>query len=160
MDKRKHIPNQLSIHWFRTGHVCTPNKPSELPTKIFYIHSRRSFFQTLTTLVLRYNNIQAAAAKHLADALRSNGVIYSHSPFFHYRLLRSSQTLTTLYLCNNSISTAGAKHLADVLATNQVSRCLYPSSILYFLIHHRHSPHSVFNTTVFKLQERNILLMH
>ena len=134
MDQRNDIPTMLSKHKFHTAHVCTANKPSELPTTIFSTHSNHFFSKTLTTLGLDRNSIGDERAKHLGDALKTNHVSPQLSSLFHSRLSHPSQTLTTLNLYGNSIDDEGAKHLSDALRTNQVSRQL--SSLFYSRLSH------------------------
>lgn len=78
--------------------------------------------QTLTTLLLQYNEIGSIGAQHFADALAYNTVI------FHFILSLSfsyvnvfAKTLTTLDVVCNKIGPSGGKHIAEALRKNTVS---------------------------------------
>ena len=94
-----------------------------MPSPLLYSRLSRPS-QTLTTLELQYNSIQAAGAKYLADALRINQVTGRLLLLLYSLLAHPSQTLTTLDLQYSCIGADGAKHLADTLRTNQVTRRL------------------------------------
>ena len=76
--------------------------------------------QTLTTLHLQGNDIGAAGAQHLGEALRVNQVRHWRWSFSDVLCPPSSQTLTTLDLQYNSIGDAGAQYLGEGLRVNQV----------------------------------------
>ncbi len=84
------------------------------------------------------NQINDEGARHLADALQQNQVLYQ--PFIlectHYFI----QTLTTLDLWYNDIGKHGARYLANALQQNQVIFSAFHSIIqLLFRIDTHHT---------------------
>jgi len=80
--------------------------------------------KTLTTLHLSYNEIGHEGAKHIANALQCNKVIY-FLLFATPSKRHFIQTLTTLYLSYNRIGDQGVKHLANALRENTVINVLF-----------------------------------
>jgi Leucine-rich repeat (LRR) protein len=79
------------------------------------------FLQTLTTLNLSSNQISAAGAKHLAEAIGYTTVkLHFLVLLYHTHLLLCMQTLTKLDLSYNQIEDAGTRHLAVTLRINMV----------------------------------------
>ena len=77
--------------------------------------------QTLTSLHVQHNQIDAIGAGHLASALQSNNVLLTlnldHNNIGDRAsdILKNSPSLTTLSLVDNNITTGGATHLSSAL---------------------------------------------
>jgi Ran GTPase-activating protein (RanGAP) involved in mRNA processing and transport len=91
------------------------------------------FTQTLTTLNLADNGIDAEGTKHLAKALENNNVrltLFLSLLLHHHYLI---QTLITLDLSNNQIGIEGAQHLAKTLENNNVNSSPFSVSFVYII---------------------------
>ena len=81
----------------------------------------------MKVLNLAQNEIGAAGARALAEALKENVVSRSLSYIFRQTRCRS-QTLVSLDLRSNEISEEGARELAEALRKNKVSQPFLPST--------------------------------
>ncbi|CAF1231299.1 unnamed protein product [Rotaria sordida] len=112
------IPEELYLGW---------EKLTDADMKIIAYYTIRKN-ETLITLSLWNNQMEALGAKHLAHALRNNTTLTTLYLYNNQigdkgtkhlaHALQNNTTLTTLYLYNNQIGDNGAEHLAHVLRSN------------------------------------------
>ncbi len=125
-----------------------------------HIHHYLSL-QTLTTLNLRSNDIDAEGAQHLAQALQNNTV---RDVFFFSTTYSPLSFITDTHHAQSCIQQnrwCRSTTSCSSITKEHGEKCVLLFHYVFTIIlHYRHSPRSIFKVTKSVQKEHNILLKH